>query len=68
MKTPTRFLLGLFSSLLLSAGFVRAAERLDPLSHSLATSDAAAAVSDRPAPACTDPCAYAADLPLTLTD
>ncbi|WP_158277500.1 hypothetical protein [Opitutus sp. ER46] len=30
MKTHTRFILGLVSALLLTCGFVRAAERLDP--------------------------------------
>jgi hypothetical protein len=31
MKTTNRFVYGLASSLLLAAGFVRAADRLDPL-------------------------------------
>lgn len=33
MKKNTRFLLGLISSLLLACGFVRAAERLDPINQ-----------------------------------
>jgi hypothetical protein len=52
MKTLTQFLSGTLSSLLLSAGFVRAAAQLDPVRphsvnvHSLATSF------------CVGPCSY----------
>lgn len=35
IKTNQRFLLGLLASLLLAAGFARAADRLDPVSMSL---------------------------------
>lgn len=35
MNTISRILIGLFSSLLLTAGLARAAERMDPLSHQL---------------------------------
>lgn len=48
MKTTNRFVLALLSSLLLSAGFVRAAERLDPISQ--ATSHSNAKLT--PAPEC----------------
>lgn len=35
MKTTTRFLYGIVSSLLLAAGFVRAADSWDPMSRDL---------------------------------
>jgi len=40
MKNTTRFVLGVLSSLLFSAGFVNAADRLDPMSQALPPSDA----------------------------
>lgn len=43
MKTTSRFILALLSSLLLSAGFVRAAERLDPISRATASQSMAVA-------------------------
>lgn len=39
MKNLKRFLFGAFSSLLLTAGFVRAADRLDPMSRTLTSVD-----------------------------
>lgn len=42
MKTTQRLILGIVSSLLLTVGFVRAAERFDPLSiHVVTSSDQA---------------------------
>ena len=39
MNSITRLIYGLVSSLLLAAGFVRAADRLDPTNHSLGLID-----------------------------
>jgi hypothetical protein len=55
VKAITRLLFGLVSSLLLAAGFVRAAEKLDPLaSNGLAVRSELRA--DTPAPMCEPPC------------
>lgn len=55
MKTLTRIALGLTSSLLLAAGFSRAALRLDPLSNSISGTDWS--MKDAPSGACVFPCA-----------
>lgn len=55
MKNLTRLLLGLTSSLLLAAGFLRAAERLDPMSTDAPTLPPANVVGA--APPCSLPCA-----------
>ena len=39
-NTFKRFLFGMFSSALLAVGFVRAADRFDPISHSVPAPDA----------------------------
>ena len=46
MKTTNRFILGLTSSLLLAAGFARAADRLDPVVNHSASSSANLQVAD----------------------
>lgn len=64
MKINIRYILGLLSSVLLSAGFVRAAERLDPVSH-LASEVSFGETRDDPGTPCqylehgpTSPCAF----------
>lgn len=59
MNTFKRVFVGLTSSLLLAAGLSRAAERLDPLSQQLSTTDQALAVQNLgPSLPCTLPCHY----------
>jgi hypothetical protein len=61
MKTINRLALGSISSLLLSAGMVRAAQHLDPLSNSAACTDCDSAASAMPAMSCTTPCMHRVD-------
>jgi hypothetical protein len=59
MKTINRMALGTISSLLLSAGLARAAQKLDPLSKSARNFGFCA--KESPANSCTLPCLYQAD-------
>jgi hypothetical protein len=54
MKTITRLVLGVVSSLLVSAGFYRAAGRLDPLFNV----DLSSGQPDLSGPSCIAPCYY----------
>jgi hypothetical protein len=56
MKTLNRVWVGLLSSLLLTAGFARAAERLDPLSQQLADQGVAFNSLERAGSPCAAPC------------
>ena len=56
MNTTKRLLLGVISSLLLAIGFARAADRLDPMSSSLAVSSNTVNATSLPALGCSDPC------------
>jgi hypothetical protein len=58
MKTINRMALGTISSLLLSAGLTKAAQKLDPLTKSIGSGDFGAISNDGPASACTYPCMY----------
>jgi hypothetical protein len=60
MKTINRIALGTLSSLLLSAGMVQTAERLDPLSNSVGSRKATTGRDDASAPGC-QPCFYQQD-------
>lgn len=55
MKTTKRFLFGLLSSLLLAAGFARAADGLDPMTTNLGA-DANNHVASTAAEPCISPC------------
>ena len=55
MNSPTRFLLGAASSLLLAAGFARAADRIDPLAAGLPSSPPGRA-ADVASASCNPPC------------
>lgn len=57
MKTIKRMVLGIASSLLLTAGLARAAQQLDPLTQSIAH-DTNASSSALPGGPCILPCAY----------
>lgn len=59
MKTLTRIVIGLTSSLLATAGLFRAAEKLDPLTHALGIVVVASSSVDRPGETCVLPCSYA---------
>jgi hypothetical protein len=54
MKSINRLALGTISSLLLSAGLTKAAQKFDPLSNSTGNSF----TNDSPAGTCTSPCFY----------
>lgn len=58
MKTTQRVWVGLVSSLLLSAGLTRAAEKTDPLSQQLTTGETLSERSLAPSVACALPCYY----------
>jgi hypothetical protein len=58
MKTINRMALGTISSLLLSAGLARAAQKLDPLSISIGNKDFGPVSLDAASSACVYPCAY----------
>jgi len=57
MNSTKRLVLGVLSSLLLAAGFARAADRLDPMNQSLSTSGSGFVVSDGPPPPA-PPCVF----------
>ena len=57
MNSIKRLVFGVISSLLLAAGFVRAADRLDPMTNSLRISTDFGTVGM--APPCTAPCEIA---------
>ncbi len=59
MKTIARFGIGLASSVLAAAGMMQAAQRLDPVSRALGN-EIQFDSQERPAEACTVPCAYRA--------
>jgi hypothetical protein len=61
MKTFTRLIIGFLSSLFAVAGLMRVAERLDPLSQSIAGTYSVSTHDDRPGDNCTLPCMYAPD-------
>lgn len=56
MKLLARQIIGLTSSLLLSAGLSHAAQRLDPLSQQVGNSSQISSLSQAPADACTWSC------------
>jgi hypothetical protein len=58
MKTLTRMVQGVISSLLLSAGLSQAASRLDPLAQSLNDQTDRGTRESGPAIGCTLPCLY----------
>lgn len=53
MNASKRLLLGVVSTLLLAAGFARAADRFDPMNHASNPSQADTIVADGPALPCT---------------
>jgi len=61
MKTINRMALGTISSLLLSAGLSKAAQKLDPLTNSVGASNLQSGSSESPTNACVFPCYYDAD-------
>jgi hypothetical protein len=58
MKTINRMALGTISSLLLSAGLARAAQRLDPLSNLIGARNLNSNSNEAPAQTCGVPCFY----------
>jgi hypothetical protein len=58
MKTINRMALGTISSLLLSAGLARVAQKLDPVSNSLSKQNFGFSSNDSPANSCVVPCLY----------
>jgi hypothetical protein len=56
MKTINRMALGTISSLLLSAGLARVAQRLDPLTNSIGNLNFGSDLNEAPANTCTSPC------------
>jgi hypothetical protein len=58
MKTINRMALGTISSLLLSAGLARVAQRLDPLSNSIGGRNFDSSSKEAPAQTCSVPCLY----------
>jgi len=61
MKTINRMALGTISSLLLSAGLARAAERLDPLTKSIGKWSPGTNCNEASANMCIAPCSYLVD-------
>lgn len=57
MKTINRMALGTISSLLLSAGLTKAAQKLDPLTNSMAARNCGFS-AETPANSCVTPCFY----------
>jgi hypothetical protein len=57
MKSIKRMMFGIVSSLLLSAGFARAAQHVDPMTQSIAPASQAN-VNMTPAPDCSMPCFF----------
>jgi len=60
MNSIQRLILGVTSSLLLACGFVRAADRLDPMNHSLRNSIGSGPMGSPPS--CTVPCELVAEV------
>jgi hypothetical protein len=58
MKTINRIALGTISSLLLSAGLDRAAQKLDPLTNSIADLNLGSNSAEAPSQTCGVPCYY----------
>jgi hypothetical protein len=58
MKTINRMALGTISSLLLSAGLAKAAQKLDPLSNSIGNKDFGPVSKEASSGACVFPCLY----------
>jgi hypothetical protein len=58
MKTINRMALGTISSLLLSAGLARAAQKLDPLSNTIGDKDFGPVSKEASASACMFPCMF----------
>lgn len=58
MKTINRMALGTISSLLLSAGLTKAAQKLDPLTASIGANDFGFSPNESPSRACMPPCMY----------
>jgi hypothetical protein len=58
MKTINRMALGTISSLLLSAGLTKAAQKLDPLTNSVARFDYGFNGTESPANTCVSPCFF----------
>jgi hypothetical protein len=61
MKTINRMALGTISSLLLSAGLTKAAQKLDPLTNSIAGFNYGFGSTESPANSCVTPCFYDKD-------
>ena len=61
MKTINRMALGTISSLLLSAGLAKAAQKVDPLSNSIRNSNPGSNPHEASSKACSQPCFYKAD-------
>jgi len=61
MKTINRMALGTLSSLLLSAGLKRAAQKLDPLTNSIKGRNYNFGCNLAPTSDCVAPCLYQAD-------
>lgn len=58
MKTLTRIMIGLTSSLLATAGLFRMAEKFDPLSQAVRSVPVLSSTADRPSEDCILPCNY----------
>jgi hypothetical protein len=58
MKTINRMALGTISSLLLSAGLTRAAQKVDPITISTGNKDFGPVSNDRSSSPCVFPCQY----------
>jgi hypothetical protein len=61
MKTINRMALGTISSLLLSAGLAKAAQKLDPVSNSIVNCDFGSTSNEASSSNCTYPCFFLAD-------
>jgi hypothetical protein len=58
MKTINRMALGTISSLLLSAGLARVAQKLDPLTNSISDMNHGMNLSEAPTNTCVSPCLF----------
>jgi hypothetical protein len=58
MKTINRMALGTISSLLLSAGLTKAAQKLDPLTTSIGGNNYGFGTNEAPSKTCMLPCMY----------
>jgi hypothetical protein len=61
MKTINRMALGTLSSLLLSAGLTKAAQKLDPLTNSIDSRNNGLGCNLAPTSDCISPCLYDVD-------